>query len=76
MFAGQNIPAGTSKADRVKIIAKRVKKLRKLVDSNTTVKESVERAASIARQVAIQKEVESNARFKTAVENFLLDPDK
>ena len=75
MFAGQSIPAGTTPAQRATIIAKRVKKLLTLVDSNPTVKESVDRAASIGRQIAIQSAVETNAAFKTAVGTFLADPD-
>lgn len=75
MFAGQNIPAGTSQAARATIIATRVKKLLTLVDSNPAAKGSVDRAASIARQVAIQREVDTNAAFKAAVETFLLAPD-
>lgn len=76
MIVGQNIPPGTAAKKRAQIIAKRVKKLRKLVDGNRAVKESVVTAALKARQVAIRKAVESNARFKATVGKFLLNPDR
>jgi hypothetical protein len=75
MLVGQNIPQGTTPEKRAEIIAKRVEKLLKLVDNNPTVKESVHRAASIARQIAIQREVETNAQFKNAIGDFLQHMD-
>jgi hypothetical protein len=76
MFVGQNIPQGRTAKERARIIANRVAKFRKLVDKNPKARQSVQRATLIARQVAIQMELETNKQFKRAIADFLLNPDK
>jgi hypothetical protein len=70
MIVGQNVPAGRS-GDRAKTIAKRIRKLHAEVNKNRAVKESVRKAASLARQRAIKLAMKKNLKFKKAVEKLL-----